>query len=190
MEENTLIKALKSGSEEAFKRLVDQYQTKVLNICLGYFPIRQDAEDLTQEVFVELFRSLNKFRGDAKLGTWVYRIAVNKCLEMVRYRKRGKRMAFFQSLVGMDENITQLSSGRFDHPGVKLENKERSQILFQYIEKLPEKQRTAFILHRMEGLSYQEICAVMEMSLSSVESLLFRAKKNLKKSLFHFYQKK
>lgn len=98
-------------------------------------------------------------------------------------------MAFFQSLVGIDEQAMQVSSGQFDHPGVTLENKERTQLLYQHIEKLPEKQRTAFILSRLEGLSYQEICTIMELSLSSVESLLFRAKNNLKKTLRHYYEK-
>ncbi len=189
MDEKKLLAALKSGSEEGYRTLVDLYQAKVINICLGYFPIQQDAEDLAQEVFVKLFSSVEKFRGEASLGTWVYRIAVNKCLEMVRYRKRTKRMAFFQSLVGLDDQAMQISSGQFDHPGVTLENKERTQLLYQHIEKLPEKQRTAFILSRLEGLSYQEICAVMEVSLSSVESLLFRAKQNLKKTLRHYYEK-
>ena len=77
----------------------------------------------------------------------------------------------------------------FDHPGVALENKERTQLLYQHIERLSDKQRTALILHRMEGLSYQEIAGIMEVSLSSVESLLFRAKQNLKKSLRHYYEK-
>lgn len=189
MDEKNLLAALKSGSEEGYRTLVDLYQTKVLNICLGYFPIHQDAEDLVQEVFVKLFSSVQQFRGEASLGTWVYRITVNKCLEMVRYRKRTKRMAFFQSLVGIDEQAMQVSSGQFDHPGVTLENKERTQLLYQHIEKLPEKQRTAFILSRLEGLSYQEICTIMELSLSSVESLLFRAKNNLKKTLRHYYEK-
>ncbi len=189
MDEKNLLAALKSGSEEGYRTLVDLYQAKVLNICLGYFPIHQDAEDLAQEVFVKLFSSVQQFRGEASLGTWVYRIAVNKCLEMVRYRKRTKRMAFFQSLVGLDDQVMQVSSGQFDHPGVALENKERTQLLYQHIEKLPEKQRTAFILSRLEGLSYQEVSTIMELSLSSVESLLFRAKQNLKKTLRHYYEK-
>lgn len=82
-----------------------------------------------------------------------------------------------------------MSSESFDHPGVSLENKERTQLLYQHIGRLSEKQRTAFILNRMEGLSYQEIAAIMEVSLSAVESLLFRAKQNLRKSLRFYYEK-
>jgi len=188
LNDQNLLTALQTGSEQGYKELVDTYQEKVLNICLGYFPVYQDAEDLTQEVFVKLFETIDNFRGEASLGTWVYRVTVNKCLEKLRYRKRSKRMAFFQSLIGLEEHASHVASN-FDHPGVTLENKERTKILYQHIERLAEKQRTAFILSRMEGLSYQEIAAVMQVSLSSVESLLFRAKQNLKKSLRFYYEK-
>lgn len=188
MDDQNLLTALQIGSEQGYKELVDTYQEKVLNICLGYFPVYQDAEDITQEVFVKLFETIDNFRGEASLKTWVYRVAVNKCLEKLRYRKRGKRMAFFHSLIGLEEHASHVASS-FDHPGVALENKERTELLYKHIARLSEKQRTAFILHRMEGLSYQEIAGIMEVSLSSVESLLFRAKQNLKKSLRHYYEK-
>jgi len=89
----------------------------------------------------------------------------------------------------MHENADRIKAYDYNHPGVLLENKERSKILFQHIEKLSENQRVAFTLHKIEGLSYQEITEVMQTSLSSVESLMFRAKKNLKKSLGSFYKK-
>ena len=187
-DEKQLIEALKTGSEKAFRTLVDDFQEKVLNTCLGFLPNQQDAEDLTQEVFVEVFRSVGKFREEAKLSTWIYRIAVTKSLEKIRSRKRQKRVAFFQSLIGLEDNKAKAVEDKFNHPGVQLENKERAKVLFEKIGQLPENQRIAFTLHKVEGLSHKEVCEIMELSISSIESLLFRAKKNLKKHLHDYYK--
>ena len=189
MNETQIIPKLKEGNENAFKKLVDTFQEKVLNTCLGFVPNQHDAEDIVQDVFIEVFRSIDQFRGDSKLSTWIYRITTTKCLEHIRAKKRQKRKSFFQSLIGMHENADRIKAYDYDHPGVLLENKERTKVLFSHIEKLPENQRVAFILHKIEGLSYQEITEIMETSLSSVESLMFRARKNLKKSLGEFYRK-
>jgi len=188
LDETQIIPQLKEGDETAFKSLVDTFQEKVLNTCLGFVPNRHDAEDIVQDVFMEVFRSINKFRGDSKLSTWIYRITTTKCLEHIRAKKREKRKSFFQSLIGMHENADRIKAIDYNHPGVLLENKERSKTLFAAIEKLPENQRVAFTLHKIEGLSYREITEIMEMSLSSVESLMFRAKKNLQKTLGGFYK--
>jgi RNA polymerase sigma-70 factor (ECF subfamily) len=183
LDETQIIPQLRKGNQLAFQELVETFQDKVLNTCLGFVPNQHDAEDLVQEVFIEVYRSISKFRGDSKLSTWIYRITTTKCLEHLRAKKRQKRQSFFQSLIGMHENADRIKAYDFDHPGVLMENRERTKMLYQAIEKLPENQRVAFTLHKIEGLSYQEITEVMETSLSSVESLMFRAKKNLKKYL-------
>ena len=186
LQQTAFIQQLQSGDAAAFRTLIDTYQDQVFNLCLGFVHRSEDAEDLAQEVFVEAYRSVDNYRGDAQLGTWLYRIATNKSLEWIRYNQRKKRLAFFQAKRGEDaglENIGDMEA----HPGVQLENQERSKILFWAIDQLPLKQRTAFTLHKVEGLSYQEVSQVMEMSLSSVESLMFRAKKNLKKKLIAYY---
>lgn len=190
LNDEQLIKELKDGRESAYQYLVDSFQEKVLNTCLGFVPNQQDAEDLVQEVFVKIFRSIHQFRGEAKLSTWVYQVAVRECLQLLRYRKRQKRVAYFQSLIGLEERADRLTNDQFDHPGVLLENKERAQVLFEQINTLSENQRIAFTLHRLEGLSYKEIAAIMELSVSSIESLLFRAKKNLQKKLGFYYREK
>ncbi|MEL6863010.1 MAG: sigma-70 family RNA polymerase sigma factor [Bacteroidota bacterium] len=184
-----MITQLKAGSQSAFKVLIDQYQKRVLNTCLGFLPNRHDAEDLTQEVFIEVYRSAANFRGDSSLSTWIYRIAVTKSLEQIRKRKRKKRMAFFQSLIGLDSPQVQASATDMDHPGIKLEQKERAQTLYKAIDNLSQNQRIAFTLHKIEGMSYKEISEIMDVSLSSIESLIFRARKNLQKNLYTFYQK-
>lgn len=187
MDEKVLIKPLQKGDKDAFKKLVELYQDKVYNTVLGFLHSPEDAEDISQEVFIEVFNAIGKFRGGAKLSTWIYRIAINKSLELIRKQKRQKRFAFFTNIFDMPEN-KKLYVADFEHPGVQLEHKENARVLFAAIAKLPENQKVVFTLHKVEGLSYQEISKILQLSLSSVESLMFRAKKKLQKLLADFYK--
>lgn len=188
MGENELIAELKSGSKTAFELLVKESGSKVFNTSLGLLQNREDAEDITQEVFVTVFQSIGQFKGDSKLSTWIYRITVTKSLEYIRTKNRKKRFGFIQSLFNNEGEIKK-DLPHFHHPGVQLENKERAAILFKAIDQLPENQKTAFILHKTEDLSYAEISEVLNVSVSSVESLMFRAKQNLQKILGDYYEK-
>jgi len=180
------IQALQAGDTTAYRQLVEGFQDQVVNTCYGFVQKREDAEDLAQEVFIEVFRSVGKFRKDAKLSTWVYRIAVNKSLEYIRFHKRKKRFAWRQSLSDMTE--AEEPKAMSDHPGMSLEQQELARALFEKINLLPENQRIAFTLSKVEDLAYKEIAEVMKISLSSVESLVHRAKKNLKKYLAKTYR--
>jgi len=180
---------LKSGDSVAFRKLVDQYRDQLFNIVLGLLQSHDDADDVIQEVFLEVFQSIRHFRGSSKLSTWMYRIAVQKSLEYIRTSKRKKRAGVVLSLFGYEHRIPVATSSPFYHPGIKLENKERASILFGAIRELPVSQRTAFTLHKVEALSYAEIAEIMKVSVSSVESLIFRAKQNLQKSLADYYEK-
>lgn len=142
-----------------------------------------DAEDLSQEVFIEVYLKLNKFREESSIGTWIYRIAVNKSLQFLRKRKAKKREVIEV------EYSDQLSNAiDFDHPGVSLENKELARVLFHALDTLPEMQRVAFTLHKVEFLSQQEISEIMDKSVSAIESLIHRAKANLKTYLTTYYE--
>lgn len=189
MSEDQLISALKGGSEIAFRNLVEEYQNRVYNTCIGLLQNELDAEETAQDVFIEVHRSINAFRGESKLSTWLYRIATTKALELIRKNKRKKRFAFLQPLAGNDEMGDSLRQAHFVHPGIVLEQRENSEALFQAIAQLPETQKVAFTLHKIEGLAYQQISEIMETSVSSVESLMFRARKNLQKSLRSHYEK-
>ncbi len=184
--ENTLITALKNGDRNAFRVLVHEYQQKVLNTCYGFLHNRQDAEDTAQEVFLEIFRSIRSFHESSRLGTWIYRIAITKSLDLLRRMKRKKRAAVLVQIFGKERGV---SAEPIDatNPHQLLENKERARILKGAVDTLPENQRIALTLHRYQGLPYNEICDIMGLSLSSVESLLHRAKKNLEKKLYKFY---
>lgn len=187
MDERQLISDLQNRSENAFRELVTAFQDRVYNTCLGLVQNEEDAEECAQDVFIEVYKSVDNFRGDARLSTWIYRIATTKSLELIRKRKRLKRFAFLKSITG--EKGEEVPLAGFNHPGVILEQKEHAQTLFKAIAQLPESQRVAFTLHKVEGLPYQEICEVMELSLSFIESLMFRARKNLQKSLRNYYEK-
>lgn len=187
MNEQELLNQLQAGNESAFKTLVETHQKRVFNTVLAIVQNFEEAEDVSQEVFMEAYQSVKKFRGDSKLSTWLYRIATTKALEEIRKKKTAKRFAFFTNLFGDDNEILH-QPVEFEHPGVVLEHKENSKTLFKAINLLPDNQKVAFTLYNIEGLSYQEITEVMQLSLSSVESLLFRAKTNLRKSLGDFYK--
>ncbi|MBM1107766.1 RNA polymerase sigma factor [Aurantibacter crassamenti] len=190
MEEQDFILALQKGTNQAYSQLLDEYQQKVFSTCISFVPNSEDAEDIAQDVFVEVFNSIGKFKGDSKLSTWIYRISTNKCLEFIRKKNTKKRFGFMQSLLGNDVPIDKSSYfTEFNHPGVQLENKEQSEILFAAINKLPEAQRIVYTLNKIDDLSYQEVAEITEKSISSIESLLFRAKKNLQELLHDYYKK-
>jgi RNA polymerase sigma factor (sigma-70 family) len=183
------IKELKLKSTKAYSKLVDDFQQKVFGTCISFVPNKEDAEDIAQEVFVEVFNSIEKFKGDSKLSTWIYRITTNKCLEFIRKKNTKKRFAFLQSITGnaipMDKTdyFTEMN-----HPGILLENKELNTTLFKAINSLPDSQTVVFTLHKIDGKSYQEVAEITDRSLSSVESIMFRAKKTLQKTLEHYYK--
>ncbi|MEN8116619.1 MAG: RNA polymerase sigma factor [Bacteroidota bacterium] len=191
MTDTEIIEKLKQGDEQAFRQLVENHQKMVVNTCFGMVQNREDAEDIAQDVFIEVFRSIYKFRADSKLSTWLYRIAINRSLNHIRDNKKSKWFRSFEDEVqGKNNELQWLESSKADNPGFELENKQRAVLLHEAINSLPENQKAAFTLSKYEELSYQEISEVMELSVSSVESLLFRAKKNLQKKLYKCYKKK
>lgn len=183
LQEPELIAALQAGDAAAYRWIVTLYHARVYQTCLGFVCNVEDAEDLAQEVFVEAYRSIGSFRGDAKVATWLYRIAVSKSLELLRYRKRKKRAGQLLSLLGMQQAGLEPRADHFDHPGLSLERKEQARLLMAAVEALPEQQRIAFTLHKIEERSYQETAEIMALTESAVDSLIFRARANLKKRL-------
>jgi RNA polymerase sigma factor (sigma-70 family) len=154
-----------------FRRVFDLYKHRVFNTALGLVQNRQDAEDVTQEVFVNLHQTLSSFKGQSQLSTWIYRITVNKSLDFLKARQAKKRPGFIVSLFGSksDDNRP-IDVPDFVHPGVEMERQEAATALFRAINQLPEQQKVAFTLAKVEGLSYQEIADVLQISLSSIES--------------------
>lgn len=190
MNEKTLIQGLKERKQSAFRSLVMDYQDQVVNICYGFLKNREDAEDVAQEVFIAVYKSIGNFRSDARLSTWLYRIAVNRSLNLVKKNKRKQWIGSFQTFFGGESETLQVPDSHHVGAQESLERAERLATLHQVISSLPNNQKIAFSLQKYEDLSYKEIAEVMEISLSAVESLIHRAKKNLQKKLHDFYHKK
>ena len=189
MSEWILIEQLKQGNEAAFRTIVETWQDMVYNTALGIIQNAEDAEDISQEVFVQVYESVNTFKGEAKFSTWLYRITVTKTMDHIRRKKRKKRFAFIQSIFGTNDEIAH-EPPDFHHPGVALDKKETAAELFKAIEQLPENQKIAFTLNKLEGLNYQQVSEIMNTTVPSIESLLHRAKNNLKKLLEIYYREK
>jgi RNA polymerase sigma-70 factor, ECF subfamily len=192
MDDHELIhKILQNNDHSAFGLLVDKYQKMVVNTCRGFVNCYADAEDLAQDVFIELFESLPNFRHESKLSTWIYRIAVNKSLNYVRKRKRETFFSSLTSIFNSQEIENSVINGMADlssEADREINTKELHYTLKQAIDSLPKNQKIAFILNKYQDLSYKEVADVMGITLSSVESLLFRAKVNLQKLLSEYHK--
>lgn len=191
MDESELIKGIQEGDHKAFKMLVEKYQHLVVNTCLGIVHTKADAEDLAQDVFMEVFRTSESFRGDAKLSTWLYRISTNRSINFIRNNKRNRLVQSIEDAFSGGRNKNnEISTNIKDQPDHAIKEQQRHDLLHRAIDRLPDKQRIAFTLNKYEDLSYQQIAEIMEISLSSVESLIHRAKKNLQSQLYDCYKKK
>ena len=186
MNEEAIISALIKGEEGAIDTIYQLYSSQVYNTALGYLKNIEEAEEVTQDVFVKIYTSAHSFKRSAKLSTWIYRITINQSLDRIRKRKAQKRFVQLVS-IGKREDQPEVDIPDFHHPGISLEQKENAALLFKVIDTLAENQRTAFILSYVEHLPRQEVADIMQVSLKSVESLLQRAKQNLRKKLKDLY---
>ena len=189
MNEKEIIEKLKHHDPQTIKEVVETHQKGIINLCYRFLQNREDAEDTAQEVFVELFRSIGRFRQQCKLSTWIYQIAVSKSLDQIRKKKRKKRLTIIQSILLKENQAEQIPAAWENQPEFQSEKRERLRILQQAIDSLNQNQKIAITLSKIEGISNKKVAEIMELSVSSVESLLFRAKSNLKKELYKFYEK-
>ncbi len=180
MTEKNLIKKVKQKDQTAFSQLVEQHKSLVFNTCMGFVHNKENAEDITQDVFVKMWTSIDRFKGDSKLSTWLYRITVNQSINYVKKNKVKNRFANIDD----EKNSSEIK----DKTNTNSEQKEHSKALKLALNLLPKRQKTAFVLSKYEDLSYKDISEIMELSISSVESLLHRAKKNLQKKLLNYYK--
>lgn len=164
-----------------FERLYHEHKTLVYNMALHYLQNIEDAEEVTQDVFVKVYHSLAHFQQKSSYKTWIYRITINQCLDFTKKKNSRKRFYLFGS---KSENEREyLNTTNFEHPGILMENQEAAAQLFAVINTLTENQKTAFLLSKLDGLSNPEIAEIMELSISAVESLIFRAKATLQEKL-------
>jgi len=164
----------------SFEKIYNDHSSMVYNLCLNYLQNTHDAEEATQDVFVKVHEKRAGFQEQSTLKTWVYRITVNQCLDVLKAKKRQKRFGVFQRIFG-EENTAELEVPDFNHPGVQLEDKEALEALYRRIDALPDQQKTAIILKYLDDLPQKEIAEIMQLSVKAVESLLMRGKQNLGK---------
>jgi RNA polymerase sigma-70 factor (ECF subfamily) len=166
---------------ESFEFIYNKYKDLVFNVCLHYVLNREDAQDVTQEVFVKVYHHLHQYNADtASLKTWMYRIAINQSLDFLRAKRTKKRFGFITSLFYPDSNEPLHDVA---HPGIAMEDKESLEELLVIIQSLPEKQMTAIILTKIEDRPQKEVAAIMDMNIKAVESLVNRAKQSIEKKL-------
>lgn len=170
-----LMLRFQKGDEPAFEALVKKHTRGVLNLVYRYLGDASRAEDVSQDIFVKVYRARMKYEPKAKFSTWLYRIAVNHCLNEIRARKSQPALS-----VPVNDLLEQPSG---DDPDARISRSELQQAVKGAIDSLPENQRMAVILARYEDMSYDEIAETMGMSLEAVKSVLFRAKENLKQAL-------
>jgi RNA polymerase sigma factor (sigma-70 family) len=187
LNEQELIQQLRQKDEQAFRWLVENYRNRIFHTVLNILQDTKEAEDAAQETFIQVFESVSSFKEESSLSTWVYRIAVRKALDKIRRRKTRQRLRQILPWWMPDEKKS--SDALFQHPGIAAENKEKAAVLFKAIEALPEKQKLAFTLIKVQGMNYEETCEVMQQNIKAIESLISRAKVNLQKQLEYYYKR-
>jgi len=185
-----LMMALQRGDESAFAELVTRHQTRIISLIYRFVGNEAEAEDLAQEVFLRVYRTRHRYQPKARFSTWLYRIAANISLNALRnsHRRRGISVPLAYDSEETQEGRTSehVEDRRGAPPGARVETDELRCQVRQAVGHLPESQRVAVILNKYEGLSYEEIAAVMNCSTMAVKSLLARARANLRERLEHY----
>lgn len=190
MSDKELLDRVVQGDGKAFTALYDKFQSQVFKTAFGYFHCNVDAEEIVQDVFVEVYRSASRFNNNSNLSTWIYRITVNKSLDRLRFQKSAKRFSFFSAIFfDEDKTLRENIPDTSDH-GRDADSKESEKIIRKAMDTLPESQRTAFVLTQVEDLSGKEAAEIMNTTSKAVESLIQRAKANLRKELGKIYDKR
>lgn len=184
MTDSEIIRLILKGDKDKFRLLVEQYQQMVFRTCMGFLHNSDDAEDLTQEVFIQAYQSLSKFKGESAFSTWIYRITVNASLNKVRKSTGNFLILRIDSLFGSEKNKEiPFTSNESENPEDILIRQEHIEWVSRALDSLPENQRTAIILSKYDDLPQKEIAEIMNTTEGAVEALLQRAKKNLREKL-------
>ena len=188
MHDTELIDKILLNDQAAFEHLLEKYQDLVYNTTFRLLKNHADAQDLSQEVFLEVFRSIIHLKNTDDISGWIYRIAYCKCISFLRKKNPAKASPGREhedTVKQIDKDAKHINSGT---PLEELEKKEASIVLFEKIDQLPNNQKQAILLHKFEGYSHKEICEKMKLSQASVESLIYRAKISLRKSLVSYFE--
>lgn len=183
MTDQELITGILNHDKKVIQYLVNTYHKQVIRTAYHFIQNMDDAEDLAQDVCLEILESTKYFRGTSSLSTWIYRLTINKSLNFIRKNKRKQLVRQFETFFKAGNHNSQSASREPRTEENPLHDEESRMLLESAIDSLPENQRTAFILNKYDELSYKQVADIMNVSLASVESLLQRARQNLQKKL-------
>jgi len=184
MTDNEIIRSVLQGNSDNYRYLVEKYQQMVFRTCIGFVHNKDDADDLTQDTFIQAYQALKRFKGDSAFSTWLYRIAVNASLNKIRKSPLNNILQRIENFTGKrNEHETFVSVSTGEDPENMLIRQEQIEAVRQALDALPENQRTAIILSKYDDLSQKEIAEIMNNNEGAVEALLQRAKKNLRDKL-------
>jgi len=179
----------RTQQEQEFRKMVEMHQDRVINTCYRFLKSREDATDVAQEVFMQVYKSLDDFRGESQLSTWIYRISVTKSLDFIRRKNRQRRLGSVKTILGLGSELNDLPDNSGSTPEGDFDDAERGRILSWAVSKLPESQRVAITLSNYECYTNQEIADILQTSVSAVEALLHRGRKNLGSRLQKYFIK-
>lgn len=188
----TLVKRVRSGDQRAFRTLVERYQRKIYSVALGMLKDKEEAMDVSQEAFVKVYRYLEHFKGDSSFYTWLYRITVNICIDVLRKRGPGRAdHVEFDETVAQDlteANIGALGSRLGTNPQKAALRKELAQKIQEALQEVPEKHRAILLLREIEGMSYEDLARTLEIPKGTVMSRLFHARAKVQKILSEYLE--
>lgn len=188
----TLVKRVRSGDQRAFKLLVERYQRKVYAVALGMLKDKEEAMDVSQEAFVKVYKYLDHFKGDASFYTWLYRITVNICIDIIRKRAgAGGEAVEFDETLPMDvseANIGALGSRLGTNPQKSALRRELAEKIQEALAAVPEKHRAILLLREVEGMSYEDLSRTLDIPKGTVMSRLFHARAKVQKILSQYLE--
>ena len=187
MEDHELVDLARDGDQGAFSELVRRNHERIFQMVYALVGNREDADDLSQEVFLKAYRSLHRFQGQSKFYTWVYRIGVNCCLDWMKVQKRRKNVSRIKEWWDRCEESEALFI-QPERPDVGVTRREFHETLEAALAMLMPDYRTALVMRELNGLSYEEIATSLGCSVGTVKSRLFRARSQLKETLAPVYQ--
>ena len=183
-DEKELVERFQNGEQEAFNELVIRYQGKIYNLVYKYVPNSETAKDLSQEIFIKAYRALPNFKRQSAFYSWLYRIAVNLCIDFIRQQKRGQTLSFEDLPAGSNDEVAFNDVSPL--PPDQIETKELGQIIGQAVQQLPPKQQHVFNLRYHDGLQLKEIAAQLDRSEGTIKAHLHHAHKRLRTLLIPY----
>jgi len=189
-EEAAVIEQLKAGSDEAFAWLIARYQQPLYSLIYRILPNPVDAADVTQDVFVKVFRGISRFNGDASLRTWIYRIALHEALNQRRWWSRHRRNEVAIEIDGNEPHLCLIETleDRQESPFDAAAHSEIAARVGAALREVPEPFRTVVVLRDIEGFGYEEIAEILNAHLGTVKSRLMRGRAHLKSLLAPFME--